>query len=459
LYAEGMNGKPDLQEAIVPRQARAQAVIERLTTTLLGDLDRLVDIFIEQVRAIDGYSEAYSAGRLSEEEDVRANAYPAFELLLRLIAGREVPPRLSEISASIGRRRAAQGFALDTFMHAMRSDFRIVWAALLDLAAPSEADDLLHSAFRVWEAVEQHTMQAVRAYQAAELEIARAQADAKMSWFLRLLNSGGLSSEIVHQAATVLTMDPQAQFIVAVARDLSDTTFRRIAADMAAAGAICHRQGMPVGDVLIVQQTPSRSLEWFITSLGSVSCGIAPIASGLAAVPRSIRLAAEVAKTLDGSGLGPTTLTSSWIDVIASLVSEPLGSELTSAILAPLDHLPSRERKVISNTLWIYLNSGGSLQETACKLYCHRNTVLNRLHRFIQLTACDVTTPQGAAIALIALSVEDQASTTRSLKTTRNSDLQRRQGLCSADLLSAQFRSPLVSTRNPRRRPYGRIQL
>jgi hypothetical protein len=366
LYAERVNRDSGLQESLGSQPAQGQAAIERLTTTLLGDLDRLVDIFIEQVREIDGYSEAYSSGRLSEEE-VRASAYPAFELLLRLIAGRDVPPRLSGISASIGRRRAAQAFPLDSFMHAMRSDFRIVWAALLDLAAPSEGEDLLNSAFRVWEAVEEHTMQAVRAYQAAELEIARDQADAKMNWFLRLLNSGGLSSEIVHHTATVLAMDPQEQFIVAVARDLGDSTFRRIATEMAAAGAICHRQEMPVGDVLIVQRTPSRSFEWFISSLGSVSCGVAPIAFGLAAVPRGIRIAVEVAKTLKGPGLGPTTLTSSWINVIASLISEPLGSEITSSILAPLDHLASRERKVILNTLWAYLNSGGSLQETACQ--------------------------------------------------------------------------------------------
>lgn len=40
----------------------------------------------------------------------------------------------------------------------------------------------------------------------------------------------------------------------------------------------------------------------------------------------------------------------------------------------------------------------GSASEAAAELYCHRNTVLNRLARFNQLTGFDPAYPQDAAM-------------------------------------------------------------
>ncbi|MFE4537649.1 helix-turn-helix domain-containing protein [Streptomyces scopuliridis] len=53
-------------------------------------------------------------------------------------------------------------------------------------------------------------------------------------------------------------------------------------------------------------------------------------------------------------------------------------------------------------TVRAYLATGG-LTASAERLYCHRNTVLNRLGRFEKLTGLDITIPEQAAIALVAL--------------------------------------------------------
>ena len=47
--------------------------------------------------------------------------------------------------------------------------------------------------------------------------------------------------------------------------------------------------------------------------------------------------------------------------------------------------------------------SCGSVQQTAARLYCHRNTVVHRLRRFQELTGCSPTVPRQAALALLAL--------------------------------------------------------
>ncbi|MPZ29194.1 MAG: hypothetical protein GEV12_23075 [Micromonosporaceae bacterium] len=49
----------------------------------------------------------------------------------------------------------------------------------------------------------------------------------------------------------------------------------------------------------------------------------------------------------------------------------------------------------------------GSVQQVATRLYCHRNTVVNRLRRFAELTGCDVTVPDQAVLAQAVLSWDD----------------------------------------------------
>ena len=53
---------------------------------------------------------------------------------------------------------------------------------------------------------------------------------------------------------------------------------------------------------------------------------------------------------------------------------------------ADLDIFISDERDLLLETLRTWLDTGGSAGQTAARLYCHRNTVLNRLRRLEGLT-------------------------------------------------------------------------
>ena len=54
--------------------------------------------------------------------------------------------------------------------------------------------------------------------------------------------------------------------------------------------------------------------------------------------------------------------------------------------LGPVMKLPTGERRPLIDTLETWVLSGGSIRRTAELAHCHRNTVLNRLHRITQLT-------------------------------------------------------------------------
>ncbi len=71
-------------------------------------------------------------------------------------------------------------------------------------------------------------------------------------------------------------------------------------------------------------------------------------------------------------------------------------------VLRALLELPEPEREVHLRTARTYLRTG-SVAETAKSLFCHRNTVANRLHRIRELTEHDLTVPCDAAAVILAL--------------------------------------------------------
>lgn len=76
---------------------------------------------------------------------------------------------------------------------------------------------------------------------------------------------------------------------------------------------------------------------------------------------------------------------------------------LAGTLLAGLDAARPGEVAQLRATALAYLDTG-SVSEVAGALYCHRNTVLNRLRRFGRLTGLDLTRPRDAALAVVLLS-------------------------------------------------------
>jgi DNA-binding PucR family transcriptional regulator len=78
----------------------------------------------------------------------------------------------------------------------------------------------------------------------------------------------------------------------------------------------------------------------------------------------------------------------------ALLVSSPeLAEQLVRSWLAPLLTVPSVERQQLVETLEMWVIAAGSVRRTAELAHCHRNTVINRMHRIRQITGRDLTDP------------------------------------------------------------------
>src|SRR5918997_501606 len=139
-----------------------------LVGLLRDDAWELVAAFVDRVRAIPPYGRG-----VVPQDRLEADADLTFEYLLRRVAGLPVPPRLRAVGSSIGRDRARRGVPLNDLLTAVRLDFRVLWAGLVERAEPAEEPLLVAHVEDVWAAVEDYTTQIQVSYQAEAALLAR----------------------------------------------------------------------------------------------------------------------------------------------------------------------------------------------------------------------------------------------------------------------------------------------
>jgi DNA-binding PucR family transcriptional regulator len=78
-------------------------------------------------------------------------------------------------------------------------------------------------------------------------------------------------------------------------------------------------------------------------------------------------------------------------------------SDMAAAVLGRVLALPAHDRDLLLETLTTWYETGGNVNHTADRLYCHRNTVRYRLNRLSTLTGRLLAEPYAAAEIAIAL--------------------------------------------------------
>jgi DNA-binding PucR family transcriptional regulator len=88
----------------------------------------------------------------------------------------------------------------------------------------------------------------------------------------------------------------------------------------------------------------------------------------------------------------------------ALVVGQPeMASLLVTDVLGGLLELDPADRAVLLETLDAWLDCEGSAGRAAGRLYCHRNTVFNRLRRLEQLTSRSLSRPRDLTEMTLAL--------------------------------------------------------
>ena len=362
---------------------------------LLAELLRREHLLVDGLMShVEDGSRFY--GGLVGADDFKESSADAFRHLLgQLIDGRP-PDALADLPRRIGILRAAQGVPLESVVATVREDFTVLWSTLLWVAGKSDMPALISHVNDLWRVVEDFATEIQVSYlreSAARTELDRSRQRAMVS---ALFSAAELSAGLLRQVAGTLGVDEAASFEV-IATDPAD----REELDTFVAQLLGHRVFVTdVEDVVIAFWATGGADTAF--PLTGLRCGRPPTARRLADVPARAHAARRILRAVPAGTHEPATMTDVWAR-LASAHLKDASAEFVEELMHRLDECPELERDRIIATAREYFATG-SITATSQNLFCHRNTVLNRLRRLRELTGLDLAVPRDVALAVVLLS-------------------------------------------------------
>lgn len=377
---------------------------EQRWADLLAKLDVgvLTDEFIARVTGIPIYAEAPLP--LSE---IRRTGRASFDALIKAMKETSDAPDFvrarKAIAMDVGVSRARAGVPIEALMTAIRLDFSIIWSAITSIAGPEDALLLVGHTARVWEVVDGYAGETQRAYVA---ELARIQAEAasmRQGYLATLFSEKDLAEETLERIAAELGQSLRTEYVVVAAMGEQIPPLRlALATERASAGVFTHS----LSDALIVfypfDARAGSECQRLGARLENTSCGMITDPRTLAAIPRASLVARSLAQLLDPGEHGAMTWARGWARM-ARLELAEAGAPGLEEVERALAKCSATERRRLTESARAYLRTG-SISTAAEELFCHRNTLMNRLKRFAELTGVDPTIPEQAAQLVVGWS-------------------------------------------------------
>ncbi|MEU9733047.1 helix-turn-helix domain-containing protein [Streptomyces sp. NPDC048002] len=387
--------------------ADALVVLHRAARVLLDCLpdltERLVALLREQEAA---YRTAMEGDYAATWQEVNRSLRHSVLSLLDPRGNRDAAHRCSW---QIGIRRAEQGLPLDAVLHAYRLGGSLVWQRLVEETSRSAPEDvrlLVHVATDVWDFVDEHCTLVADAYRQAERQLAWRRENRVRLLAAALLDGTSRIADLP-EAADALDLPEHGRYVVVAVTGGRPTGPAGARAVAVPPGTRVHwHPGGEVdyGIVLVGDEDPEGDddpVQALDLSAPGGRIGIGNVVSGLATVGDARRLA-DLALTMCPPEGGTIRLAEHL--PAALVVSCPeLGATLADRVLGPLLRLEPADRDVLLDTLSAWLVCDGSAQRAGERLYCHRNTVLNRLRRCEQLTGRSLARPLDVVEISLAL--------------------------------------------------------
>jgi hypothetical protein len=359
---------------------------------LAEHVDELTDDFMERFGSVDDYGpDAVTA------DDIRQTAASTMRLLVLRLSGEPIPSSLRSVPEDLGARRARQGVPLDLLLEAVRLDFRVLWKTLEHLAGPGSHELLVRNVERVLSTVDAYVIEVQQSFVAEQARLTRDSSLLTARYVSRLFSSDLTRPDILSEIAEGLKVPMNAEFEVAVIVGEGIVRAQQLLArgDLDSTWLGYNRGG---GFCLFRPQRRSVPLP---PSLLCLPGGYIQDIAGLAGVPAAAAAAASLARHGAAEVSTLASVDDAWIGVAHDLVEDGLPG-FSRRVWTALDSCTPHERGRLLDTVLDFARTG-SIKETAARLFCHRNTIVNRLRSFKELTGLDMTVPNEGAMALIAL--------------------------------------------------------
>ncbi|MFD7701588.1 helix-turn-helix domain-containing protein [Streptomyces caelestis] len=380
--------------------ADALRVLHRAARVLLDDLPQLTDGLVVALQEQEpAYRAAVEGDATGTWQEVHRSLRHSISSLLDPRGARDAARRCSW---KIGATRAEQGLPLDALLHAFRLGGSLVWQGLVDetsRTAPEDVRLLVHVASDVWDFVDEHCTLVADAYRQTERQLAWRRENRVRLLAAALLDGTSRIADLP-ETAQALGLPEHGRYVVVAVAGGRPTGCPGAQAALAPGVRVHWHTGVDAdhGIVLVEDGTGPVVPE---EAPAGARVGVSSEVDGLSAVGEARRLA-DTALSLCPEEGGTVRLTE---HLPAALVasSPELGAALTERLLGPLARLEPADAEVLLDTLATWLACDGSAQRAGRRLYCHRNTVLNRLRRYEQLTGRSLSRPTDLIEVSLAL--------------------------------------------------------
>ncbi|MET7616014.1 helix-turn-helix domain-containing protein [Streptomyces sp. NPDC005408] len=317
------------------------------------------------------------------------------------------PGRIVDVeryTRELGIRRAEEGRPLDEVLHAYRVAGSECWSGVISAVerdGVGDARHLVRVAEVVWKHNDRDAVMLADAYRQVAKGVASRHTERVRLILAALLESRN-EPEFTRDAAAMLDLPLDGRFAVAVVRAMPP--YGHVPDGVPdVRGIRILRQARGQCDVLVAH-LGDHPLDTFASGLVSgagLRIGISPVVQGLDSLPRARDMADLAVDTCRSDG-EIARLDSRLPDGL--LVSRPdLSAALAHQVLRPMYDLEPADRDTLFDTLRVWIENGGSAAQAARHMYCHRNTVLNRLRRFEQITGMVLSRPRDLVQLTLAL--------------------------------------------------------
>ncbi len=379
---------------------------------LHGRLEELVELFVTRVQEIPEYAD----NRVSLPE-LRNTARETFRRLIDGLRDEKFrhsnshgsQDSLARFASELGAKRARAGISPEALISAVRLDFSILWADLLQIADAEDAVLLTSHVDQVWRVVDEFATQTHSSYSSERVRMAQEESNIRREFIARLFSKSELSADTISQAAAALVTDPEARFSIVAASGDAASKLRTIATQ---GGWLQPSQRLYVhefgGSTYVFWALPraqgagsgGAGPAYIPAAITGIPCGYVEGFSGLRSLPSAARTAERLALLLHPADRGPLTAAAAWAR-LAKQQLQDAGLDLWADLESALSECRDGERERLTETVRNFLHTG-NITTTAQELFCHRNTILNRLNRFQELTGIDLAVPAQAARLVVA---------------------------------------------------------
>jgi hypothetical protein len=368
-----------------------------------GDVAALAREVVERLRADEPVCRRLDAAVLAGEVAAQLDA------TLGRLSGEDHADGDAGMTA-VGRRRAGQNIPLAVVLRGLQTSASVVWRELAGRAAarsPRDMADFLEQSAAFWAVLDGQSCALAAGYDAGLTALTDADRE-RRRLLLDALVDGRLGEwSRLGGSLTRLGLPEEGPYVaVSAEQDAAGRPPLPGVEDfLAGHGVRSAWRTTADGTVGIVAIGEWRTVTSIRELLGTLATGRVGLSRSYSdALHSSVAMArAMVARRcLPAGAVGVTAIDD---DPVAALLASSVetSTEVSRLLLGAVMELPDAEQQTLLATLATWLATNGNSTETGRLLFCHRNTVRNRLARLEQLSGQSLEDPRSVARLFVAV--------------------------------------------------------